>query len=519
MLDGFFIRCLIIELRESLLNSRLEKIHQINDKSFVFFFYHRGKKNNLKINLDPHSFSAFITTKKESSNISSQFLSSLKKNLEGGLLNSISQYKTDRVIVFDFTVYDFIDGPIKKKLIFEAMGKHSNLLLVKNGLIVDTFKKMFFTEGRQLLPMAKFEFFPSTKKPFTNIDYSNVSIPKELVANYLGVSPFLANYLFEHKPTLLDIPINPTRSLSLNKNYCFDIFDHQDEKIYYSSLSEMLDNMPKIEMVSQSSHKTFIEKQLKKYYNKKQNLEHLMVLAKENLNNKNKGDLVYQSGLPLNQRSSSLDVNDSKIVLDPTKTLNENAQIFFKLYQKAKRTVSHLFEQNKINDNLIKLFIEFKTYLELSVNDNLADFETDLIPFGFTKARPIQKSKKKERKPNILTLIDDDIVYYIGRNSLQNAYVTHKLGKKDNYWFHVKGAPGAHLVVTATNLTEAVLRKSAMLAAHFSSLKHSSSIPVDYTRIKFVRKISGLPGFQVNYKNQKTIFIDIDQAKITSYLK
>ena len=153
--DGFFVYHLVQELNTQLEKARLEKIYQTNEMSFVFVFYSRGQRMFMNLNLSSHNFGAYLTQTKNESTQNSQFLNSLKRNLEGAIVQNISQYKTDRVMIFNFTISDFIDGTITKQLIFEAMGKHSNLLIIKDGLIVDTFKKMFFAEGRQLIPQAQ----------------------------------------------------------------------------------------------------------------------------------------------------------------------------------------------------------------------------------------------------------------------------------------------------------------------------------------------------------------------------
>ena len=157
------------------------------------------------------------------------------------------------------------------------------------------------------------------------------------------------------------------------------------------------------------------------------------------------------------------------------------------------------------------------TYYRLGAS--IKDFETELVPFGYKMVKAKQNHKKQIQKPNIIIINDGDIHYYIGKNSLQNEYVTHKLAKKDDYWFHVKDFPGAHLIVDTDQLNENIIRKASMLAAYFSSMKYSSSIAVDYTQIKNIKKISGKPGYHVNYKNYKTMFIDIDENKVLSYLK
>ncbi|MBU1141391.1 MAG: NFACT family protein, partial [Firmicutes bacterium] len=456
---------------------------------------------------------------KPESNINSQFLITLKKHLEGAILQTISQYQTDRVIIFNFSTNDFIDGPTEKQLIFEAMGKHSNLLLVQNGIIIDTFKKMFFEEGRQLLPMAQFEFFPTTKSSFMNIDYQTVFSSKDLVDRYMGVSPFLAKYLINHQANLSSIKAQPTRNLTEHKDYVFDIFESNIEKKYYSTLSEMMDDQPKLINISKTSHELFINKQSRKFRKKSEQLSDMLEDATLSLKNKEKGDLIYQSGLLMHEKLSSIEVNNTMLSLDPTKTLNENAQLFYKTYQRAKRAIEHIQDQNRQNNELIALFDEFKTYLDLSKGENLKDFELELVPYGFKGIKTKPSHKKQNKKPNYLKLTDDDVFYYIGKNSLQNEYVTHQIGKKDNYWFHVKDFPGAHVVVDAPKLDEVIIRKASMLAAYFSSLKYSSSIPVDYTQIKYIKRIPGMPGYHVNYKNHQTMFIDIDEQKVMSYLK
>ncbi|MDX9691211.1 MAG: NFACT family protein [Acholeplasmataceae bacterium] len=515
--DGFFLHHLINELNQDLQKARLEKIYQTDPMSFVFIFYLKGKRMQLKLSLNPHRFGMNITESKADSTISSQFLTTIKKHLEGAILEDIVQHQTDRVANFIFTVYDYIDGPITKKLVFEAMGKHSNLVLVKDDIIVETFKKMFFEEGRQLIPSAHFEYFPSDKEPFTHIDYQKIESPKELVNTYMGISPIFANYLFEHKYQVSDIKVQPTKSLKSNRGYVADIFDEPIKK-YYDTISQLIDDHQVHDVQSKTSHEQFIEKQYIKYSKRLQQLETFDLEADDMLKSKDLGDLIYQSGVLLDEKRTELRVGNQTVLLDPTLTLNENAQRFFHLYQKAKRTKKHVAEQINETKILIQLFDEYKTYISLSDKEHLRDLEIELMEHGY-KPKQKQNQKRGTHKPTITKLLDSNATYLIGRNSVQNAYVTHQLANKDDIWFHVKDAPGGHIVVSTFELTEDVLRKAAMLAAYHSNLKHSSSIPVDYTQVKYVKKIPGLPGYQVTYSNHRTLFIDIDEEKIKSYFK
>lgn len=518
IIDGVFIKYLIEELNQNLKRARLEKVFLSNDTTFVMQFYTKGLRRNLVIDLNPNSFGAYISDKNVSASVTSQFLLTLKKQLEGGILDSIDQYLTDRVMIFKFIVFDFIDGPVEKSLIFEAMGKHSNLILVKDENLVDTYKKMFFEAGRQLIPGAKFEFFPTDKKTFDVIDYTLMESPKMISASYMGISLKLASYLFEKQLQVNNLVVNPTKSITKNTGYCIDIFSKSDEKKYYPSLSNLLDDQEEIDVQFKQSLESYIDKYLKKLYKKKDDLEQHYNLTQQLLQKRAEADMIYSSGLNLSQSQSSLNHMGQVIILDPMLSLNENAQKFYKVYQKAKRGLIHIVEQLEQNSHLIDLFISYKTYLDIAEILDITDLENDLVPYGY-KIKNKNEKKKNKYIPNIIKISDQNAIYLIGKNDKQNEYVTHELARSNDYFFHVKDAPGSHLIVKCEVLNEQILRKAAMLAAHFSSLSMSSSIPVDYTLVKNLKKIPKLPGYKVIIKNQKTMYIDIDTETLKSYLK
>jgi predicted ribosome quality control (RQC) complex YloA/Tae2 family protein len=516
--DGLFIFHLIKELNTHISKSRIEKVYQIGEFSFLLVLFVKGQRHRLKIELSPSRFGFFLTKDEEKSQTSSQFLNTLKRHIEGGILENITQLETDRVIIFNITVYDFIDGPISKQLIFEAMGKHSNLILVYQDLIVDTFKKMFFESGRQLLPQAKFEHFPSLKQSFLKMTRDDLISPKHVVDHFLGISPFLANYLCESHQLPIDLIYNPTRCLISKKEYVADLFVESDQKLHFESISEMLDEQVIDKKPIFVSHQNFIQKQIDKYQKKYENYELLLEEATSNLSYKTKGDLIYQSGLDLNQKQNEIVFENEMIKLDPTKTLNLNAQHYYKLYQKAKKSISHLNTHMEETKLLIAHFERLSQYVMITSSDSIKDFEDELIPYGFKKLKSPKINKKQNAKPNILRIVDIDATYLVGKNNIQNEYITHTLANHEDFWFHVKDATGAHVVVQTKSLAENVLRKAAMLAAYFSQMRNSSSIPVDYTLVKNIKKIPKLPGYQVTYKNQKTIYIDINLELLSKFL-
>ena len=298
----------------------------------------------------------------------------------------------------------------------------------------------------------------------------------------------------------------------------FDIFDTQDDKKHYATLSEMFDDEMQKDLPIYLSEKLFIDKQLKKLASKKVLLETQLEQTEQLMLRKNLGDLIYQSGLDVSLRQSHFTYDDQVYELDPTKTLNEHAQDAYKSYQKAKRGIHHIEEQIKSTEDLIEHFQSLSFFITVTSMDTIKDVDQELIPYGYKKAKTKVTHKNKD-KINILTIKDVDATYMIGKNNIQNEYLTHTLAQKDDFFFHVKEAPGSHVIVQTKELTEPVLRKACMLAAHFSTLKNSSSIPVDYTKVKHLKKIPGIPGYKVIYHTYQTMYIDIDADKINLYLK
>lgn len=517
IIDGLFIYHLIKELNDALSDARLEKIFQTKSADFLFVFYRQGIRKYVELSLDSQTMGLFITDNPKNDRETSQFLITLKKHLESAILQKIIQHETDRVVIFEFITYDFIDGPIPIRLILELMGRHSNLLLVKDNKLIESYKKMFFESGRQLIPQAEFEFFPSHKIPFTKMTKADFDLPKLMLDRFMGVSPLLALYMYENRVLPIDIPLKPTRSKISQKAYIADVFPPDEDKEYVDSISKLFDTRQVTKQKSTSSHQIFIERQLQKYRKKKEMIELSLTESLRNQEVKEKGDLIYQSMIPLHEKRSSINVLDQEIMLDPNLTLNENAQKFFNEYQKSKRAVIHQTEQLQLTKDLIETFETFEIYFNISNPDQISELEEELKPYGYLSKNKKVPKKKKHDIFKLSKIMDNDATYFIGKNSKQNDYLIHQIANREDYWFHVKNAPGGHIIVQTETLTEKVLRKAAKLAALYSNFRYSSSIPIDYTQIKYLRKIPGKPGFNVTYKSYQTIYIDIEEAFSKEY--
>ena len=140
----------------------------------------------------------------------------------------------------------------------------------------------------------------------------------------------------------------------------------------------------------------------------------------------------------------------------------------------------------------------------------------ELAAQGYLRDR--RKRLNKKRKPDRPSLTcytsSEGIEIYVGKNNLQNEYLTNRLARSTDTWLHTKDIPGSHVVIRAREYGDATLEEAAMLAAYFSKAKASSQVPVDYTLIRHVRKPSGAkPGFVI-YDHQKTLFITPDEQRL-----
>ena len=183
-LDGYFLSRLVLELKQ-LQNKRIRKIKMPN-KRVVVLEFNNSSLGSLYFDLSPSQAHLKLspTTLSEHNN---SFLNSLKFNLENSLLKEVYQYKKDRVVLFEFLKSDPFSDPIKKTLVFEVMGRTAHLILLdENGVIIDSFNKIFNDDKRSLLPKLKYEFYPSSKDECSYLDIKKFDSPNAVFNNFLG---------------------------------------------------------------------------------------------------------------------------------------------------------------------------------------------------------------------------------------------------------------------------------------------------------------------------------------------
>ena len=544
--DGFFLHHMVEELRTELLNGRIQKINQPFDQELVLQIRSNRKSHRLLLSAHP-VFGRIQLTESTFENPAqpSTFIMVLRKYLQGAVIESIEQIENDRIVEITVSNKNEIGDHIQATLIIEIMGKHSNILLVDKSShkILEVIKHIGFSQNsyRTLLPGATYIAPPSTEalNPFTIKDEKLFEIlqTQELTAKNLqtlfqGLGRDTANELEklltnDKLATFRSFFNQETNPCLTDKSFsCVPFSNKLDDQ--FSSLSQLLDvyykDKAERDRVKQQASELIrrVENELQKNRQKLKKQEKEL-LATENAEEfRQKGELLttFLHQVPNDQDQVILDNYYTNqpitIALDKALTPNQNAQKYFKRYQKLKEAVKYLTELIEETKATIRYLESVETVLNQAGLDEIAEIREELIQTGFIRRRQREKIQKRQ-KPEQYLASDGKTIIYVGRNNLQNEELTFKMARKEELWFHAKDIPGSHVVISGNlNPTDEVKTDAAELAAYFSKGRLSNLVQVDMIEVKKLNKpTGGKPGF-VTYTGQKTLRVTPAPEKIQS---
>ena len=544
--DGFFLHHMVEELRSELLNGRIQKINQPFEQELVLQIRSNRKSHRLLLSAHP-VFGRIQLTESTFENPAqpSTFIMVLRKYLQGAVIESIEQIENDRIVEITVSNKNEIGDHIQATLIIEIMGKHSNILLVDKSShkILEVIKHIGFSQNsyRTLLPGATYIAPPSTEalNPFTIKDEKLFEIlqTQELTAKNLqnlfqglgrDTATELEKQLLNDKlATFRNFFGQETKPCLTDKSFSCVPFSTKIEG-HFSSLSQLLDvyykDKAERDRVKQQASELIrrVENELQKNRQKLKKQEKEL-LATENAEEfRQKGELLttFLHQVPNDQDQVILENYYTNqpitIALDKALTPNQNAQRYFKRYQKLKEAVKYLTDLIEETKATILYLESVETVLNQAGLDEIADIREELIQTGFIRRRQREKIQKRQ-KPEQYLASDGKTIIYVGRNNLQNEELTFKIARKEELWFHAKDIPGSHVVISGNlNPTDEVKTDAAELAAYFSKGRLSNLVQVDMIEVKKLNKpTGGKPGF-VTYTGQKTLRVTPDPEKIQS---
>ena len=547
--DGFFLHHMVEELRREVVNGRIQKINQPFEQELVLQIRSNRQSHRLLLSAHPVFGRIQLThTTFENPAQPSTFIMVLRKYLQGALIESIEQVENDRIVEITVSNKNEIGDHIQATLIIEIMGKHSNILLVDKSShkILEVIKHVGFSQNsyRTLLPGSTYIAPPSTESlnPFTIKDEKLFEIlqtqettAKNLQNLFQGLgrdtANELENILASDKLSTFRTFFNQETQPCLTETSFSPVpFAYQVGEPF-ASLSDLLDTYYKDkaerDRVKQQASELIrrVENELQKNRHKLKKQEKELLATDNAEEFRQKGELLttFLHQVPNDQDQVILDNYYTNqpitIALDKALTPNQNAQRYFKRYQKLKEAVKYLTDLIEETKATILYLESVETVLNQAGLEEIAEIREELIQTGFIRRRQREKIQKR-KKPEQYLASDGKTIIYVGRNNLQNEELTFKMARKEELWFHAKDIPGSHVVISGNlDPSDEVKTDAAELAAYFSQGRLSNLVQVDMIEVKKLNKpTGGKPGF-VTYTGQKTLRVTPDSKKIASMKK
>ncbi|WP_057822596.1 NFACT RNA binding domain-containing protein [Lentilactobacillus sunkii] len=565
--DGSFTHSMKNELTDLLQTGRISKINQPYPNELILTIRAHGKNQQLLLSANP-TYARVQITKVPYVNpaVPTNFTMIVRKHLSGGILSDISQQENDRVLTFTFTSRNELGDQTKLDLIVEIMARHSNIILVDqaSGKIIDAIKHVGSDVNRYrlLLPGATYVKPPKQdlQNPFTITEFAKI---KSLITDFpnvdmladnlrktiqgLGNDTSLALASSLHKDENIEKNFHdffeqfnnpkPTFSHIAGNKINFTAFPYPDttKNKTFSTLSELLDafyaSKAQRDRVREQGSVLIqvVKKQLKKNRTKLKKLQRDMKETENADDYRIKGEILttYLNKVDRGMKSIELPnyYDEDKLItiqLSNQQSPSQNAQRFFKKYQKLKNAVKFVGEQIKLTQQEIDYFENIQSQIELANPQDLVDIRYELEQGHYLRDHEQNKKKKNKRqkiaKPERFESTDGTEIL-VGKNNLQNEKLTMHTADKRETWLHTKDIPGSHVIIRSFNPSEQTLAEAANLAAYFSKARESSKVQVDYTKVKNIRKPNGTKPGYVIYDNQTTLFVTPDEDLVDKLRK
>lgn len=566
--DGSFTHSMKNELLGLLKTGRVSRINQPYPNELILTIRAQSTNQQLLLSANP-TYARVQITKIPYVNpsVPSNFTMILRKHLSGAILTDIKQLDNDRVLRFMFTSKNELGDQTSLCLNVEIMARHSNIILIDeaNDKIIDAIKHVGSDVNRYriLLPGATYINPPKqdlqdpfVKTEFEDIDHLIREYPNvDVLANGLKkiiqglgnhTSLALANYLHRDSNTAANFhnffeqfnSPKPTFSHIANNKINFTAFPYpgtQKDK-HYSTLSELLDayyaSRAQRDRVREQGAVLIqvVKKQLKKNRTKLKRLNRDMKETDNANEYRVKGEILtaylnkVERGMTSIELPNYYDQNNLLMIpLSNQQSPSENAQRYFKKYQKLKNAVKYLTEQIKLTRAEIDYFENIQSQIELAKPEDLVDIRYELEQGHYLKDHEHNNKKKKAKrrkinKPEVFEASDGTEIL-VGKNNLQNERLTMHTADKRETWLHTKNIPGSHVIIRSFDPSDQTINEAATLAAYFSKARDSTKVPVDFTKVKHVRKPNGTKPGYVIYDNQQTVLVDPSEDIVSQLQK
>lgn len=547
--DGVALAAVVAETAPLLAGTRVDRIHQPHPRQLQLGFYGPGGgRRRLILSADPRYPTAHLTRRApDNPPRPPAFCLLLRRHLEGARLVSLAQVGLDRILVLTFAARDELGDPVQLELVAELTGTRSNLVLVRAGVVVDAVTRL--TGGRGISPgQAYLPPAPQGKLDPRDLDAATyldllatcprgLELDRWLQRRLDGLSLTTARGLLAGAgpgagPAAI-AEACAAASARLKQGQFRPTLADTGEILDFAAIH--LPQFPPSALTAFPDMGTLLDAYLARAEARQasQRLQHAVSLASDKARRKlaKQEDslldaaraaeyLAAAQGLLAVQRSvppgadmarvpvyTAAGVGEVEVRLDPARSAAQNAQSYFKRYERAKSTLRAANRQAELTRAELGYLDRVEESIARAAGDSatLATVAAELAAEGYLKPerRPARQPAKalgphRFMSPGGLTIL-------AGRNNRQNDELLRS-APPGSYWFHARGLPGAHVIlaVPAGSVpAEADLDAAAATAAYLSRGRQAAVVPVDMTPVGNVRKPAGArPGF-VTYSGER----------------
>ena len=571
-LDGLTLGFIARELKQKLVGGRVDRVLQPENDEIHLLIRSLGENQRLLLCAGANAARVHLTEHaKQNPQEPPMLCMLLRKHLQGGRVTDVRRIGGDRILEIDIENIDELGENVTRTLVCELMGRHSNIILhMPDGKIVDSVRHVdeSISRVRQILPGLIYTYPPAQDKLDPDACTAEAiaaalaqtpgRLDKAIQSALRGVSPQAARELSFRvsggegaytqdiqldtaarrlRSLLDDMPLWGPPTLLLDEDGApADVFPYpqlcrEGEKVraVEAGISAALDQFyyerdraDRMRQRSQTLHKT-----LKTHIERCEKKLAIQIEALDNAARMDEyrkfGELIQANLYRLKKGMKTAEVEDFyepdapgiSIPLDVRYTPAQNAQRYFKLYQKARSARQMAAEQKEKTEAELR-------FLEQQLDDlrkctqpqELSEMRELLVASGHVK--PVKsrvKPRKAEPSQPFHYISSEGIDIFVGKNSLQNERLTMSARGEDT-WLHAKNMPGSHVIIRETHFGEQTLMEAAMLAAYYSKGQQSAQVPIDYTLRRYVKKPGGSPTGFVIYVNQKTLYITPDEHAV-----
>ena len=565
--DGFVTGAVVCELQKALTGGRIEKIYQPEADELVFHIHSGGIKHRLYLSASGGHARLHLLKEKEYGNPQTpfSFCMLLRKHLQGGRIAGIRQVESERIIQIDVNHPDEMGYSVDKQLVIEIMGKHSNISAVdlSTGRILDSIRRVGIDVNRyrQLLPglpylpppsQEKQSFYELTEASLADLLTLRADDPaKALLSGIQGVGPLVSEEIVERAvlasvkeevsavdlyPVLKEmvssiqsdtpapvVYVDAEHSPLAYHMFPLALYRSQGSPLSFQSPSEAVEYFyshrtatNRTKQKATDLHRT-VGTALDKMCLKKQRLSEDLLVAEDGESYRIFGELLTANLHRLSSGEATVEVHDYytdqpiSIPLDPRLTPAQNAQKYYRKYSKMKTAKIEKKIQMEETDVAIQYLESVTTFLnQAEIPEEIDAIRDELTEGGYLRRRKAGSRLPASRLKPQTFISSDGFHILVGRNNKENDQLTFKTADKKDLWLHVKDIPGSHviLVVEGKPPTEVAILEAAAIAAYYSKARLSANVPVDYTKVRYVKKPSGAKPGMVIFTDNRTVFVN-----------